>query len=182
MGKAKHPHDKKRPEPAAVIAALEANDMDALTSALSVRQKRFAEEYVVDFNGSAAAVRAGYSVSYPDRQAHTLLHHKGVSAYIDHLTRSKESKITSVSPDYVIQQVTAIIGKEGARDGDRLRGLELIARHLGMFIDRTEITGKDGGALEIEQRRIEQEAEGFVNVLNSLRDRAVKESDGKSKH
>lgn len=172
---ANHPHDKDRPESAAVRRALKDDDIEALKSALSVRQRRFAEEYIVDFNGSAAAIRAGYSTNYPDRQAHILLKHRGVAAYIDHLSRSKESKIVSVNPDYVIQQVMAIIGKEGARDGDRLRGLELLARHLGMFIDRTELTGKDGGAIEIEQRKVEEEASHFMNQLKALGDRAARE-------
>jgi len=29
--------------------------------ALTPRQERFCEEYLVDFNGSAAAIRAGYA-------------------------------------------------------------------------------------------------------------------------
>lgn len=176
-GKANHPHDSSRPEPKAVQTALENGDIDALVRALTVRQKRFAEEYSIDFNGSAAAIRAGYAQPYSDRQAHLLLKHKGVSAYIDHLTRSKENKIVSVNPDYVIKQVTAIIGKDGAKDSDRLRGLELLARHLGMFIDRTELTGKDGGPLAIEQQKVEEEAQHFTTLLKSLRDRAVREAE-----
>jgi phage terminase small subunit len=170
MGKAKHPHDSSRPSPVAVRRALVKGDMNALIKALSVRQKRFAEEYIIDFNGSAAVIRAGYSPNYSDRQAHLLLHHDGVAAYIDHLTRSKESKIVSVNPDYVIQQVTAIIGKDGAKDSDRLRGLELLARHLGMFIERTELTGKDGGPIEMQ--KVEEEAQSFVSILDGLRRRA----------
>lgn len=177
MGKAKHPHDKNRPEPKNVIAAIEAGDMEALGTALTVRQRRFAEEYVVDYQGRAAAVRAGYSPMYADRQAHTLVRHKGIAAYINHLTRSKEAKIISVSPDYVIQQVTDIISKPEAKDGDRLRGLELLARHLGMFIERQEITGKDGGPIEMQ--RIAEEALSFTRQLEALRKRAIEDEDGK---
>jgi phage terminase small subunit len=150
--------------------------MEALKLALSPLQRRFAEEYNLDFNGSAAAIRAGYAPSFSDRQAHILLKHKGVAALIDHLGRSKAAAITSVSPDYVIQQVTAIIGKPDAKDGDRLRGLELIARHLGMFIERTEITGKDGGPLSIEhQKKVEEEAQNFNTLLKGLSKRADSE-------
>jgi phage terminase small subunit len=177
---AKHPHNAKRPEPKAVVSALEKEDIDALYAALTVRQRRFAEEYVLDFNGSAAAIRAGYATNYADRQAHLLLKHKGVSRYIDELTRSKEAKIVSVDPDYIIQQVTAIIGNPGAKDSDRLRGLELLARHLGMFIERQEITGKDGGPLEIEQKKVDEDAQSFTNLLRSLRDRAEKEKENET--
>lgn len=176
MGKAKHPHNPDRPSPAAIKKALAKGDMKALGAALSVRQKLFCEEYAHDFNGSAAAIRAGYSPKWADRQAHILLKHEGVAAYIEHVIKTRaDSKITAVDPDYVIGQVTSIINKEGARDGDRLRGLELLARYLGMFIDRTELTGKDGGAIEIENRKIEEEADSFVHTLKQLRERAERE-------
>jgi phage terminase small subunit len=169
---ANHPHDSKRPESAAVRRALETGDISALKTALSPRQRRFAEEYIFDYVGNKAAIRAGYAIKYADQQASLLLRHKGVAAYIDYLGQTKESKIVSINPDYIIQQVNDIITKEGARDGDKLRGLELLARHLGMFIDRTEITGKDGGAIEVEQRRIEEEAKTFTDLLKGLQARA----------
>jgi phage terminase small subunit len=172
---ANHPHDKDRPESAAVRHALAKGDMAALRLALTPRQRRFAEEYIVDFNGAAAAVRAGYSLNYPDRMASTLTKHAGVAALIDHLTASKEAKVMSVNPDYVIQKVTEIVTKPESRDGDKLRGLELLARHLGMFIDRTEITGKDGGAIEVEQRKIEEEAQNFTRLMKALQERNAAE-------
>lgn len=169
---ANHPHDKNRPESEAVRRALEIGDVEAVRDALSPRQRRFAEEYILDYNGSAAVVRAGYSPNYPDRQAHLLLKHKGVAFLIDHLLRSKEAKIMSVNPEYVIQEVIGIIRKEGSKDGDKLRGLELLARHLGMFIDRTEITGKDGGPLAIEEQKAKEEADSFLADLKALQERA----------
>lgn len=171
---ANHPHDKNRPESLGVRRALEADDMDMLRDALTYRQRRFCEEYVIDFNGAAACVRAGYSPKWGDRQAHLLFKNKGIERYIDHLQMSKESKLVSVNPEYVIQRVMEIIGKENAKDGDRLRGLELLARHLGMFIERTEITGKDGEAIRIEQQKVEEEAKSFTNLMKQLRDRQVK--------
>lgn len=177
-GRAKHPHNPDRPEPVAVRRALEKGDMKALALALSVRQRRFAEEYIIDFNGAAAAIRAGYSPKWVDRQAHTLSQHKGVSAYTDHLARKKADSIVSVSPDYVIQKVTAIITKEGVSDSNALRALELIARHLGMFVDRTEITGKDGGPIATQQ--IEEEARSFTDQLRLLREKAEAETAEKT--
>ncbi len=178
MGKARAPSNPDRPPLASVAAAIKADDIEALLRVLTPRQKRFAEEYVIDFNGTAATIRAGYSPKHAEKQAHLLVRHPGISYYIDHLSRSKENKIVSVNPDYIIQEVVGIIKKEGARDGDRLRGLELLARHLGMFIDRQEITGKDGGPLELEQRRaVEEEAQNFNHLLKSLRDRALREAE-----
>lgn len=172
MGKAKYPHDASRPESAAVRRALAKQDIEALKLALTPRQRAFAHEYVVDFNGAAAVVRAGYVTKYPDRQAYTLLQHKGVAFLIDHLNLSKAAKVTAITPEYVLQRVTEIISKDTAKDGDKLRGLELLARHLGMLTDRTEITGKDGEAIQLEtKQRVEEEAQHFTNMLEQLRER-----------
>lgn len=177
-GKAKHPHDASRPESAAVRRALEAQDIEALNLALTPRQRAFAHEYVVDFDGTAAAIRAGYATTYAGRQSYTLLRHKGIKFLIDHLTQSKVAKVVAIDPDYVLQRITEIVNKEGARDGDKLRGLELLARHLGMLTDRTELTGKDGEAIQLESKRaVQEEADKFTFALEQLRDRYQDKKD-----
>lgn len=164
---ANHPHDKTRPENSAVKKALAADDMEALKDALTYRQRRFCEEYVIDFNGRAAVVRAGYSNKWPDRQAYQNMMNDGVIRYIEHLSQSAASKIMSVDPDYVIRSVTEIVSKEEARDGDRLRGLELLARILGMLVEKKEVTGKDGGPIAFEETQ--KEAREFTDMLKRIR-------------
>ncbi len=172
---ANHPHDKDRPENAAVRRALAKQDVAALKLALTPRQRAFAHEYVVDFNGSAAAIRAGYAKPYADRQAHLLLRHKGIAFLIDHLNQSKSAKIVAIDPEYVLQKIYSIVNKDGVRDGDALRGLELLARHFGMLTDKTELTGKDGGAIAIEQQKVEEEAQSFTALMRGLKERAEKD-------
>jgi hypothetical protein len=166
-GKARHPANPLRPESPAVKKALAAMDMDALRKALTPRQRRFCDEYVVDFNGTAAAIRAGYSTKYPEKVANQLQHNQGIATYIDFLTASHASKIMSVNPDWVVQGITKIILKENGKDGDKLRGYELIAKILGMLKDRTEISGPDGGAIETRQR-IDEESASFTNMLRAM--------------
>lgn len=171
-GKAKHPHNTKRPAPQRVLDAIEVYErtgkIDQLREALSFRQRRYAEEFVVDFNKAQAALRAGYAAKDIDKQAYIVSHHKGVMKYIDHLSATKASKIVSVNPDYVLREITEVISKPGVRDGDKLRALELLARHLGMFIERTEITGKDGEAIRIEQQKVKEEADDFINTIKRM--------------
>lgn len=166
--------NKSRPESPAVKAALEAMDMDALYMAFTPRQRRFCDEYTVDFNGTAAAIRAGYATQYADRQAHLLLNNKGIAVYIDYITASKAAKIMSVDADYIIQGIIDIIKKETGKDGDKLRGYELLARLKGLFIDKQEITGRDGGAIEVEQRRIAEDSSDFIHMLNAMKKREKK--------
>lgn len=167
-GKAKHPANPERPESPAVRKALETMDMDALKKALTHRQRRFCDEYTVDFNGAAAAVRAGYSSNYPDRQAHQLLQNQGIATYVEYLTASKASKIMSVNPDYVIKGIVDIVSKEHGKDNDKLRGFELLGKILGMFVEKTELSGRDGGAIEVENRRIDEEASEFTRMLKAM--------------
>ena len=45
------------------------------------------------------------------------------------------------------------IGKDGTfkfKLHDKLRALDMIGKHLGMFIDKTEVTGKNGGKIELD--------------------------------
>lgn len=177
MGKALVPANKDRPESPGVRKALAAMDMDALRDALTYRQRRFCEEYIVDYNGAAAAVRAGYSNKYPDRQAHLLMGNKGITTYIDYLTASAAAKIMAVNPDYVIQGIVNILSKEQGKDNDKLRGYELLAKILGMLTDKHEITGKDGGAIEVEQRRIEEEASDFARMLRGMKKKHASEPE-----
>lgn len=173
------PNNSNRPARKATREAVAAGDEKAVYDTLTVRQRRFVEEYVLDFNGTAAAIRAGYSTKHPDKQATAILKNEGIAFLIDCKTRSIASKIVSVDPDYIIQQVVQIISGPEAKNADRLRGLELLARHLGMFIDRTELTGKDGGPLEMRQK-IEEDAQTFTNLLKQLQERADKaKSDSK---
>lgn len=157
-GKAKHPHNASRPTPKRVLKAIEAADEKTLELSLTPRQRAFAKEYIVDFNQTAAAIRAGYSPSYADRQGHLLTRHEGIAAYIDMLTRSKEAKIASVTPEYLIQRLTEVMNRDGVGAAIELRAIEMAMRHMGMFVDKTEITGKDGGAIQTEEIRQESEA------------------------
>lgn len=166
-GKARHPHDADRPESAAVRKALERKDIEALKLALTPRQRAFAHEYVVDFNATAAAVRAGYSPNYPDRQAHLLLQHKGIAFLIDHLTHSKAAKVISVDPDYVLRKIVSVVEREGVKDGDILRACELLARHLGMLTDKSEV--KVDAVIDT---RVEEDARDFATLLKGLQKRA----------
>lgn len=141
--------------------------MEALRASLSYRQRRFCEEFVIDYNGAAAARRAGYAQKNADIQANQLMNHVGTKAYIDYLDDNKQAKIMSVDPDYVIQKIVSVVNRENAKDSDKLRGLELLARHLGMFIERTEISGPDGEAIQIEQKA-KEDAQKFLETLKSM--------------
>lgn len=154
-----------------VKEALDSGDVQGIIDNLSIRQQRFCEEYLVDFNGSAAVQRAGYNTKYPNKWGSELLHMPHIRMVIDHLTLQRASK-SVIKPDYVINKITKTIEKAEADNNHSavLRGCELLARHLGMFIERTEISGPNGDAIKYE--RVQEAADAFTSAIAGLVERA----------
>ncbi|PHR17920.1 MAG: terminase small subunit [Sphingopyxis sp.] len=71
------------------------------------KQKRFAEEYIKDLNGTEAAIRAGYSKRTAEQIAYQILQKPHVMEYIAKL-QAERSKRTKIDADYVLQRLAEI--------------------------------------------------------------------------
>ncbi len=146
---------------------------------LTPKQQRFVEEYLIDLNATQAYIRAGYAVKSEDVAAATaskLLRNAKVQKAIQE-AQNKLSERTEITQDYVLtnikkviercMQQEAVLARDGSPlliegpEGDlvplfefketgALKGLELLGKHLGMFKEKIELTGKDGGSLGIK--------------------------------
>ncbi|MGO3890095.1 MAG: terminase small subunit [Paenalcaligenes sp.] len=164
--------------------------------ALTAKQRRFVEEYLVDLNATQAAIRSGYSKKTARQIGEQNLSKLDIATAIQE-AQQKRSERTEITQDMVLQElakigfanmqdymkvspdgdpfldfkdltrsqaaalseVTVEDFKEGrgddARDVRRVKfklhdkkgALVDIGRHLGMFKDRIEHTGKDGAPL-----------------------------------
>lgn len=76
-------------------------------SDLNDKQKRFCQEYIVDLNGTQAAIRAGYSEKTAKEQAARLLTNANIEEYIQELI-GKRSQRTQVTADMVIRELARI--------------------------------------------------------------------------
>lgn len=124
------------------------------------RQRRFADEYLIDLNAEAAAVRAGYSPRYARGNAYKLVARSGIKDYIEKRMAEKESELIA-DQNEVLRYLTAVmrgestseeIIVEGIGDGrskarklektpsekDRLKAAELIGKRYGLFTDKIE--------------------------------------------
>ena len=124
------------------------------------RQRRFADEYLIDLNAAAAAVRAGYSPRYARGNAYKLVARSGIKEYIEKRMAEKESELIA-DQNEVLRYLTAVmrgestseeIIVEGIGDGrskarklektpsekDRLKAAELIGKRYGLFTDKIE--------------------------------------------
>lgn len=109
---------------------------------LNDRQQLFAQEYLVDLNATQAAIRAGYSQKTARSQGERLLTNVDIAAAIQRGIKERIEK-TQITAERVLLELAAIafmdiekLAEVGGKITDKLKALELIGRHLGMFTDK----------------------------------------------
>lgn len=127
---------------------------------LTARQQRFVEEYLIDLNATQAAIRAGYSKKTAVKTASENLTKQdiAVAIQIGRAKLSEKAQRTAIDVLADIGRVRADAMQEvtdertGTRSmlshKDALKALELEGKHLGAFVDRVEVTGKDRGPVQ----------------------------------
>lgn len=110
---------------------------------LSDKRQRFVEEYLVDTNGTQAAIRAGYSPGSADVTASRLLGDARVRAAIAD-GRRKLTETTAITAALVLERIWAMAERDDTGEATRMRGYELAGKHLGMFTDKVEHSGGVG--------------------------------------
>lgn len=125
---------------------------------LTPKQRRFAEEYIVDLNATAAAIRAGYAKSGAHVEGARMLKHTKVKRLIDEL-RAERSAKTKIDAAWLLERLaseaTADVGDLYDDDGNLLpvKQWPLIWRQgLVAGIDVEEI--KDEGCVVSVVRKI----------------------------
>lgn len=129
--------------------------------ALTAKQRRFCDEYLLDLNATQAAIRAGYSKKTAYRTGADNLRKPQVKKYIDQRMTEKESELIA-DQDEVLKYLTSVmrgessseeIVVEGCGDGcsearamkkapsekDRLKAAELIGKRYTMFTDKSQV-------------------------------------------
>jgi len=165
----------KGPVRAPLAKAIASGDLQAVLDALTDKQRRFVEEYMTDLNATQAVIRAQYETKNAKQLGHQLLTNPGIRFAIDGL-KAQRTKNSDVTADWVLKKIVDTITRCEMEDDYNpnaiLRGTELLAKHLGMFIERTEISGKDGEAIKYE--KVKQDADDFASAIAGLAKRAGK--------
>ena len=101
---------------------------------LNDKQTAFVREYLVDFNATQAAIRAGYSKKTAGQLGHTLLKNVEIQACLAEF-RQKAAETTVTDTAWVRQRLReeATDFSAQASHSARVRALELIARMNGDF-------------------------------------------------
>ena len=102
--------------------------------ALKKREERFCREYVIDYNGTQAAIRAGYKPDDAANRAYRLVRKAEIAARVRELEKEMAERL-GLSQDYVVIQLVQRYDECRAKGDNKnaLKALELMGKHLGMF-------------------------------------------------
>lgn len=103
------------------------------------KQAAFCREYVKDFNGAQAAIRAGYAKVSAATQATDILTRPHIKEFIRKLT-DKAADDAGVTTEYVVAGIkrTTELALLAGQYSAAQRGWELLGKTKAMFIERVE--------------------------------------------
>lgn len=127
---------------------------------MTLKQQRFADEYIITANATQAAIKAGYSSKYANTNANKLLQNTTIKNYIDvRLAKLESEKIAT--QEEVLQYLTSVMRGEKTEpllvlDGEgtqkviqavpnvqsRTRAAELLGKRYGTFTDRVDVSAQ----------------------------------------
>lgn len=130
-------------------------------SGLTDKQKRFCDEYLVDLNGTQAAIRAGYSPRSARQIADKNMSNGDIRKYIDERMQKKEKELIA-DQDEVLKYLTNVLrGKSQSEivvvenigdftsearliqkapdEKERLKAAELLGKRYNLFSDKMKV-------------------------------------------
>ncbi|MDU2563776.1 MAG: terminase small subunit [Streptococcus lutetiensis] len=124
---------------------------------LTLKQQRFADEYIISGNATDAAVKAGYSKKYANTNASKLLQNTTIKSYIDEKLAELQSQKVADQQE-VLEYLTSVMRGEKTEpllvlDGEgtqkvvnavppvqaRTKAAELLGKRYRLFTDKVEL-------------------------------------------
>lgn len=109
---------------------------------LSQKQLNFVQEYLIDGNGTQAAIRAGYAPKSANEQAARLLAKSNIQNELKKRQQEVSLKLTKTRDD-IIEDLIKVIDTfllDGRNTPNALKAIEILNKMAGFTIDKTEIT------------------------------------------
>lgn len=129
---------------------------------LTIKQKKFADEYIKTGNAYQSALNAGYSESYSKGNVIKLLENVSVKAYIDERLKELEEEAIADQAE-VLKYLTRILRDEEREEvlvnvgnfeqeiqsmkvstKDKIRAAELLGKRYGSWTDKIDINSTEG--------------------------------------
>ena len=135
-----------------IVSLIDEGDIaHAALPPLNPRQQRFVDEYLIDLNGTQAAIRAGYSPSSANEIASENLTKPNIKAAVD-IARANQQARTGINADRVLREAARVaffdprklFGDDGAPLGFHSIDADSAAAISGIeVVEVWEGTGKD---------------------------------------
>jgi phage terminase small subunit len=130
---------------------------------MTAKQQRFCDEYLIDLDGTKAAIRAGYSPRTASAIASENLRKPKLQQYIAGRMAEKEKQLIA-DQDEVLRYLTAVLRgeseseivvvvssgdfmteakrvKKAPDEKERLKAAELLGKRYGLYTDKMDVTG-----------------------------------------
>ena len=157
--------------------------------ALTARQSRFVEEYLVDGSGRQAAIRAGYSARSAQQIGSNLLRKPKVAEALA-ARRAVVSARCELESGWVLDRLREVaerclqgvpvrdrsgqeVGEWSFNASGATRALELIGKHLGMFSERVDVqllrseVAQVAAEMGLDEQEVLAEADRWLKTLRS---------------
>lgn len=124
---------------------------------LTIKQKQFADDYIITGSAIQSAINVGYSKTYARNSAYKLVENPLIKAYVDNKMQELEDKAI-IKQDEILRLLTAIARREEldyevTKDGKvvkipirvshQLKALELLGKRYGMWTDKVDFTERN---------------------------------------
>jgi len=128
---------------------------------LTPKQKKFIDEYLIDLNATQAAIRAGYSQKTAFSIGVENLSKPLIQEELQKAMKRQQER-TQITADMVLKELKKIALDDAADYQDsrlkytnKIKALELLGKHLGMFSEKQAVELPEGGVILIPAVRDE---------------------------
>lgn len=123
-----------------------------MPATLPPKQELFVIEYLVDFNATAAAIRAGYSPKTAQEQSSRLLTMPAIRAAVDEAKAKVVGKV-EITVEKVLRDLeeSRVKALESKQFSPAVRASELQGKYLKMFFDGHQVEGTGISKIPTEQ-------------------------------
>ncbi|MBR1895399.1 MAG: terminase small subunit [Pyramidobacter sp.] len=113
---------------------------------LTPKQARFVDEYLIDLNATAAAIRAGYSEKNARIVAAQNLTKINIQQVLAKRLKDRQQR-TEITQDYVLHNLKSLADRSMQFDDAphmqaAIKANELLGKHLGMFREAVQMDGE----------------------------------------
>lgn len=127
---------------------------------IHLKQKKFCHEYLIDFNATKAAIRAGYSETSAYSQGHDLLKKPEIKKFIEQLSKTEFEAIGLSRNRLILELATIGFNQEGT-PASRVKALTVL-------MDQYPVDPKSNNQTDLFR-------ENSSRVLDALKKRRIEE-------